>query len=138
MPLVSWVVLFSVVSVGARLVRVRSRFGGRLSTRRVSTRTRRLRSEGFGPPCRVLLFLLLLLEITRFFLALVFLNTWKSRVSTARNRNTCLLFMRSLLLCHFVKLVKLPGTKLCKLGHKYPEVSVGKGHKIIPLAEWNR
>lgn len=38
-------------------------------------------------------------------------------------RTTCLFLMRSLLLGHFVKLVKLPRSKLCKLGHKYPEVS---------------
>lgn len=31
--------------------------------------------------------------------------------------------MRSLLLCHFIKLVKLPRSKLCKLGHKNPEIS---------------
>lgn len=30
--------------------------------------------------------------------------------------------MRSLLLGHFVELVKLSGPKLSELGHKYPEV----------------
>lgn len=37
---------------------------------------------------------------------------------------TCLFLMRSLLLGHFVKFVKFPGSKLSELGHKYPEVSV--------------
>lgn len=34
--------------------------------------------------------------------------------------------MRSLLLGHFVELVKLSGSKLSELGHKYPEVPVSE------------
>lgn len=47
------------------------------------------------------------------------------------NLATCLFFMWSLLLCHFVKLVKLTSIKLCKLRHENPEVSARKRNKIF-------
>lgn len=64
-PLISCIVWLSVVSVGAWLTRVRCGFGRQLSPRGVSAGTRRLRSERFDPPSRILLLLLLLLEMSQ-------------------------------------------------------------------------
>lgn len=129
-PLISCTVRLSVVSVGAWLTWVRCRFGRQLSPCGVSAGTRRLRSERFDPPCRILLLLLLLLEMSQIFFfqwratdhaTLLTLDKWA--LSVRQKEPTRLFFVWSFLLCHFVKLVKLPRSKLCKLRHKYPEVS---------------
>jgi len=114
--------------VGARLSRVRSRFRGRLITRGVSTGTTGLWAEVFPPPSRILL-LLLLLETQQDMFSVGSVNTVcrpldKPELKTGSTR---LFLVRSLLLSHFVKLVKLPGTKLGELGHKNPEVSAETG-----------
>lgn len=62
MALAGGAIRLSVVPVGAGLARVGGRLGGELSAGGVSAGAGRLWSEGFGPPCRVLLLPLLPLE----------------------------------------------------------------------------
>lgn len=124
--------------MGALWSRVRHRFRGRLCTCGVSTWTRGFWSERFCFPYRIILLLVLLLEMSQDIFSVGSYNRPHLLENQLTNWATRLFFMWSLLLCHFVKLVKLPCIELCKLRHKNPEVSAKKKKKKIIRVSSNR